>query len=331
MRRREFIGLLMGAAATWPVAARAQQLDQMRRLGVLLAFNENDPQPTAWLLRFKQALATLGWADGRNLRMDVRWAGDSVDRMRMFAKGLVDLQPDVILAFGTPVTAALQQETHTIPIVFVIVSDPVGEGFVASLSRPGGNITGFHNSEHAMGGKWVELLTQIAPGINRLAMIFNPDTAPGRGAYYMPEFGAAARLLKVDPISAPVHSLAEIETVITALGREPGGGFVVMPDFSLFIHRAPVILLAARNNVPAIYPWREVTTAGGLLSYGPDLEDIVRRAAPYVDRIFRGAKPSELPVQVPTKFELAINVKTAKALGLEVPATLLVRADDVIE
>lgn len=330
MRRREFIGVLGGAAA-WAVMARAQQPDRIRRVGVLMAFDENDTRAKRWLSRFTQGLSELGWTDGRNLRTDVRWAGDDVDRMRMFAKQIVALQPDVILAFGTPVTAALQRETRTIPIVFAIVSDPVGEGFVASLSHPGGNITGFHNSEELIGGKWLELLTQIAPRVKRATMIFNPDTAPGHGKYYMPDFEAAARSSNVTPIAAPVHSIAELEAVITDLGREPGGGFVAMADFFLFIHRAAMISLAARNNVPAVYPWREVATAGGLLSYGPDLEDIVRRAAPYVDRILHGANPAELPVQVPTKFDLVINLKTAKALGLTVAPAMLVSADEVIE
>jgi len=329
MRRREFITLLGGAAVAWPLAARAQPAG-LRHVCVLMAFEENDSRPKVWLSRFTQGLSELGWVDGRNLRMDVRWAGDNVDLMRMFAKQLVDLQPDVILALGTPVTAALQRETRTIPIVFAIVSDPVGDGFVASLPHPGGNITGFHYAEASIGGKWLELLTQIAPGINRAAMIFNPDTAPGHGKYYMPEFEAAARSLKVTPIATPVHNVAELETVITGLGREPGGGFVGMGDFFVFVHRASMISLAAQNNVPAVYAWREIAQAGGLLSYGPDLEDIIRRAAPYVDRILRGANPAELPVQVPTKFEMAVNVKTAKSLGLEVPTSILLRADEVI-
>ena len=331
MRRREFITLLGGAAVAWPLAARAQQDERMRKIGVLMAFDETDPRANAWLARFTRGLSELGWAPGHNLRIEVRWAGDNVDRMRMFAKELVGTQPDVILAFGTPVTAALKRETRTIPIVFAIVSDPVGEGFVASLSHPGGNITGFHNSEASIGGKWLELLKEIAPGVVRAAMIFNPDTAPGHGKYYMPDFEVSARSLKVEPISAPVRSVVELEKVITDLGREAGSGFVAMADFFLFINRETAISLAARNNVPAVYPWGDVVMAGGLLSYGPDLEDIVRRAAPYVDRILHGANPAELPVQVPTKFELAINVKTAKALGLTVPPTMLTRADEVIE
>jgi putative tryptophan/tyrosine transport system substrate-binding protein len=331
MRRRDFMKIIGSAAAAWPLATRAQQGQLTRRVGVLMAFNENDSRAKGWLSRFGKELSELGWVDGGNLRMFVRWARDDVDRMRLLAKELVGLQPDVILSFGTPVTAALQRETRTIPIVFAIVSDPVGEGFVASLSHPGGNITGFHNSEASIGGKWLELLTQIAPRVKRAAMIFNPDTAPGHGKYYMPDFETAARSLGVTPVAAPVHSLDELEAAISGLGGEPGGGFVAMADFFLLNHRTPMIAMAARRNVPAIYPWREVPTAGGLLSYGPDLEDIVRRAAPYVDRILRGANPADLPVQVPTKFEIVVNVKTAEALGLDVPYSILVRADEVIE
>ena len=330
MQRRQFITLIGGAAASWPLTALAQQGERARRVGVLMAFDERDARAKGWLSRFTQGLSELGWTEGRNLQMEVRWA-DSVDRMRMFAKELVELRPDVILSFGTPVTAALQRETRTIPIVFAIVSDPVGEGFVESLSHPGGNITGFHNSEASIGGKWLELLQQIAPGLKRAAMIFNPDTAPGHGKYYMPDFETAARSSQVTPIPAAVHSIADLEAVITDLGREPGGGFVATADFFLLNHRAQMIAAAAQNHVPAVYPWREAAAAGGLLSYGPDLEDIVRRAAPYVDRILHGAKPAELPVQLPTKFEMTVNVKTAKALGLTVPTSILLGADEVIE
>lgn len=330
MQRRQFITLIGGAAASWPLTALAQQGERARRVGVLMAFDERDARAKGWLSRFTQGLSELGWTEGRNLQMEVRWA-DSVDRMRMFAKELVELRPDVILSFGTPVTAALQRETRTIPIVFAIVSDPVGEGFVESLSHPGGNITGFHNSEASIGGKWLELLQQMAPGLKRAAMIFNPDTAPGHGKYYMPDFETAARSSQVTPIPAAVHSIADLEAVITDLGREPGGGFVATADFFLLNHRAQMIAAAAQNHVPAVYPWREAAAAGGLLSYGPDLEDIVRRAAPYVDRILHGAKPAELPVQLPTKFEMTVNVKTAKALGLTVPTSILLGADEVIE
>jgi putative tryptophan/tyrosine transport system substrate-binding protein len=331
MKRREFVGGLAGAAA-WPLVARAQQPDRMRRIGVLLGYDESDPEGKAELAGFTQGFAELGWIDGRNVRIDVRWAAGSVDRMRTFAKELVELQPRVIVANSTPATAALQRETRTIPIVFVVVSDPVGAGFVASLTRPGGNITGFINMEGPMGGKWLQLLTEIAPSVKRVAIMFNPDTAPGGGSYYLPSFEAAARSLKVAPIAAPVHSDAEIETVITALGREPVGGLVVMPDVFTLERRAPIILAAARNNVPADYPWSFVVAReGGLFSYGPDLVDIFHRSASYVDRILRGEKPAELPVQLPVKFKAAINLKTAKALGLTVPQSILLRVDEVIE
>jgi len=231
----------------------------------------------------------------------------------------------------SPATAALQRETRTIPIVFAGISDPVGAGFVAGLPRPGGNLTGFASTEPAMAGKWLELLTEIAPGVKRVAIMFNPDTAPGGGSYYLPRFEAAARSVKVAPIAAPVHNDPEIEAVITSLGREPGGGLVVTPDAFTQVHRAPIILLAARNNVPAVYPLSVFARDGGLLSYGPDNIDMFRRAAAYVNRILRGAKPADLPVQLPVKFEMAVNVKAAKALGLAVPPAILLRADEVIE
>jgi putative ABC transport system substrate-binding protein len=330
VKRRQFITLL-GSAAAWPLAAWAQQPSGMRRVGVLIAFDENDPEAKAYLSGFTQGLAALGWTNSRNLYMDVRWAAGNVDRMRMSAKELLDLQPDVILAHGTPATAAFQRETRTIPIVFASVSDPVGEGFVESLSRPGGNITGFISQEATMAGKWLELLTEIAPGVKRVAAMFNPDTAPSGGLYVLPAFRAAARSFKVAPIEAPIRSVAEIETILTSLEREPGGGLVVMPDTFVESHRGHIILLAARNNVPTVYPDSVWARDGGLLSYGPDRADIFRRSATYVDRILRGAKPAELPVQLPTKFVLAVNAKTAKALGLELPPMLLARADEVIE
>jgi putative ABC transport system substrate-binding protein len=330
MKRRAFITLL-GGAAVWPLAAGAQQPDRMRRVGVLMEWDENDPEAKVWLSGFMHALADLGWTDGRNVRIDVRWAASNVDRMRMLAKELVELHPDVILAGATPATRALQQETRTIPIVFTAVSDPVGDGFVAGLPRPGGNLTGFINLEASMGGKWLEAITEIVPGIGRAAIMFNPDTAPRRGLYYLPAFEAAARSLKVAPIAASVHSDAEIEAAIVSLGREPRGGLVVMPDGFMQVHRASIISLAARNNVPAVYQMSLFVRDGGLLSYGPDFRDMFRRAAPYVDRILRGAKPADLPVQVPVKFEMAINLKTAMTLGLAIPPNLLTRADEVIE
>jgi putative tryptophan/tyrosine transport system substrate-binding protein len=329
MRRRDFIAALGGAAA-WPMVARAQQPDRIRRIGVLTGFDENDREGKALLSAFIQGLSELGWIEGRNLRMDIRWAAGNVDRMRMLAKELVDLQFEIVLSSGTAVTTALRQETQTIPIVFTLVGDPVGDGLVSGLPRPGGNITGFTSQEAEMGGKWLELLTQIAPGVKRVAIMFNPDTAPRGRAYYR-SFEAAARSLKVEPIAAPVHSDADIETVMVSLGREPGGGLVVLPETFTNVHRARIISLAARNNVPAVYAISVLARDGGLLSYGPDYKDIFRRAALYVDRILRGAKPAELPVQLPTKFEMVLNAKTAKALGLTVPPSILLRADEVIE
>ena len=328
IRRREFIAALGGAAA-WPLAARAQQPgDRLRRIGVLMG-DENDPEGKLRYSAFTQALADLGWTDGRNVRVDVHWGRGDNNRIRALAQELVGLQPDIIVANATPATAALQRETRTILIVFVNVNDPVASGIVTRLDRPSGNVTGFGNNEALLGGKWLELLSEIAPGLKRAAIMFNPDTAPV--STYMPSLETAARSLKVVPIIAPVHSDGEIETSIIALGREPGGGLVVMPDVFTVTHRAPIILAAARNNVPAVYYQSAFARDGGLLSYGVDQADPWRRAATYVDRILRGAKPAELPVQLPTKFEMVVNLKTAKALGLAVPRLILLRADEVIE
>jgi putative ABC transport system substrate-binding protein len=328
MRRREFIAGLAGAAS-WPLAARAQRGDPVRRIGMLVPYDENDPVAKTRVSAFTQALADLGWTDGRNVRMDLRWAGGDINRIRALAQELVGLQPDIIVAGGTLAIAALQRETPTIPIVMTNVADPVGSGFVAALNRPGGNTTGFAVFETSLGGKLLELLLEIAPGLKRVAIMFNADTgAPLSGN--IASFETAARLLKVVPFIAPVHSDVEIETAINALGRERGVGLVVPPG-GMFVYRVPLILAAARNNVPAIYWLSDIVRDGGLLSYGVDLVDIWRRAATYVDRILRGAKPAELPVQLPTKFEMAVNLKTAKALGLAVPPSILVRADQVIE
>jgi len=327
MKRREFITLIGGAAA-WPVAGRAQQRDRVRRIGVLMAWEENDPVAKTYASAFTQALVDLGWTDGRNVRMDVRWAGADINRIRALAQDLVGLQPDIILAAGTPATVALQRETPTIPIVFASVSDPVASSIVERLDRPGGNVTGFATNEASLGGKWLELLSEIAPGLKRAAIMFNPDLAVSS---FMPSLEAAARSLKVTPIIAPVHSDVEIETAIIALGREPGGGLVVILDVFTAGHRASIISAAARNNVPAVYTLSYFARDGGLLSYGVDTVDISRRAASYVDRILRGEKPGDLPVQFPTKFEMVVNLKTAKALGLAVPPSILLRADEVIE
>jgi putative ABC transport system substrate-binding protein len=329
MRRREFIGLLGGAAA-WPLAARAQQLDVVRRIGVLTGFAESDREGQAFVAAFREGLQKLGWVEGRNIRIDYRWAALDTDLMQRFAKELVALQPDLILTQSTPAAAAMLQQTHTIPIVFAIVADPIGSGFVASFPQPGGNITGFVTMEPTMAGKWLELLKEIAPRVARVAMLFNPATAP-YAEYWLNPFKAAAASFAVQAIVAPVHDKSELESVVVAQAREPNGGLIVMPDTFTTGHRSEITSLAARYRLPAVYPYRVFAEFGGLLSYGDDLTDNFRRAASYADRILKGAKPSELPVQAPVKFELVINLKTAKALGLDVPAQLQQRADEVIE
>jgi putative ABC transport system substrate-binding protein len=329
LRRREFIAGLGGAAAAWPLAAGAQQGDRVRRIGVLTGLDENDPVWKPRFSAFTQALADLGWTIGRNVRMDLRWARGDISRVRALAPELVGLQPDIILTNATAAIVALQRETRTIPIVFASAADPVASGLVARLDRPGGNVTGFANLEATLGGKWLELFSEIAPGLKRAAIMFNPDLPAV--SVYLPSFETAARSLKVVPIIAPVHSDAEIETAIIALGREQGGGLVVMPDGFTTVHRAPIIMAAARNNVPAVSANTAFARDGGLLSYGVDPIDIYRRAAAYVDRILRGDKPGDLPVQFPTKFEMVVNLKTAKALGLAVPPSILLRATEVIE
>ena len=336
LRRREFITLLGGAAA-WPLVAGAQQGGRVRRIGVLVSGDENDPARKTYVSAFIQALAGLGWSDGRNLRMDFRWGGGGdINRIRALAQEVVGLHPDIILTSGTPETAAVQRETRTIPIVFAGLSDPVASGIVPRLNQPGGNTTGFAVLEASLAGKWLELLSEIAPGLKRAAILFNSDRfstlpAAALAPVYMPSFETAARSLKVELIIAPVHSDAEIETAIVALGRESGGGLVAMPDAFMVAHRASIISAAARNNVPAVYGLSEIARVGGLLSYGIDQVDIYRRAASYVDRILRGAKPGDLPVQFPTKFEMVVNLKTAKALGLAVSRSIRLRADEVIE
>jgi putative ABC transport system substrate-binding protein len=329
MNRREAITLLGGAAVAWPLAARAQQGDRVRRIGVLIPGDENDPSMKPRVSAFTQALADLGWTVGRNVRIDLRWGGADINRIRALAQELVGLQPDIILANSAAVTVALQRETRTIPIVFANVGDPVAVGIVERLDRPSGNITGFTNLEATLGGKWLELLSEITPGLKRAAIMFNPDTAPASA--YVPSLEAAARSLKVVPIIEHIYSDAEIEAAIIALGREPGGGIVVMPESFTVAHRTPIILAAARNNVPAVYSQSVFARDGGLLSYGVDQVDNWRRAASYVDRILRGAKPGDLPVQFPTKFEMVVNRKTAKALGLAIPPSIMLRADEVIE
>jgi ABC-type uncharacterized transport system substrate-binding protein len=328
VKRRTFIAGL-GSAAAWPLVARAQQGDRVRRIGVLWPTDEN-PEGKRRHSAFVQALADLGWTDGRNMRMDVRWYGDDSNPIRTLAQELVGLQPDIILTGTTLATAAVQRETRTIPIVFANVGDPVASAVVPRLDRPGGNATGFALFEPTLGGKWLELLSEIAPGLKRAAIMFNPDN-PAVSPYVL-SVETAARSLKIAPITAPVHDdVTEIETAIIALGREPGGGLVVIPNPFMNVHRAPIISAAARNNVPAVYPLSEFARDGGLLSYGVDTVDTFRRAATYVDRILRGEKPGDLPVQFPTKFEMVVNLKTAKALGLTIPETLVATADEVIQ
>jgi putative ABC transport system substrate-binding protein len=331
MNRREFITLLGGAAAAWPLLARAQQPDRMRRIGVLMAHAESDPEFRAYLAAFREGLQKLGWTERRNIRVDSRWGAlDDTDARQRSAKELVALQPDLILTQNTPPTASMLQQTRTIPVIFVIVADPIGSGFVESLARPGGNATGFTVMEPTMAGKWLELLKEVAPHVNRAAFLFNPATAPYVD-YYLNPFRAAAASFGVEVILAPVHDRSELESVVAAQARGPNSGLIVIPDGFLNVHRAEIILLATRYRLPAVYPWRFFAELGGLLSYGTEQRDQFRLAATYVDRVLRGAKPSELPVQAPVKFELVINLKTAKTLGLEVPATLLARADEVIE
>jgi putative ABC transport system substrate-binding protein len=330
MKRREFVTLLGGAAVVRPLTARAQQSGGIKRIGVLLTFAEGDPIGKAYVSEFLEGLQKLGWTEGRNFRIDTRWTNVNEETTQQFARELVALQPDLILSQGTPTTAALLQQTRSIPIIFGAVSDPVGSYLVASFARPGGNVTGFTNIEPAMAGKWMQLLKEIAPQVNRVVLLFNPVTAP-YSEYYLDPFKAAAASSAVEAIVAPVHDASELESSITALARERNGGLILMVDTFINNHRGQIISLAARYGLPAIYPFRFFTQMGGLLSYGSDPFDNFRRAAIYADRILKGAKPSELPVQTPVKFELAINLQTAKALGLDVSVGLQQRADAIIE
>jgi putative tryptophan/tyrosine transport system substrate-binding protein len=330
MRRRDFIALLSGAVAAWPLAARAQQGDRVRRINVLMAYAESDPEGQALVAAFREGLQNLGWTENRDIRIDTRWVAADVELMQRFAKEIVELQPDLVLTQNTPTTAAMLQQTRSIPIIFATASDPVGSGFVASFARPGGNVTGFIDMEASLAGKWLGLLKEIAPHVARVAFLFNPETAPF-AEYYLNTFRAAAPSFAVEAIAAPVHDASSLEAVIAAQAREPSGGLIVMPETFLNVHRAEVISLAARYRLPTVYPWRFYPKLGGLLSYGIDLPDNYRRAAINADRILKGAKPSELPVQAPVKLVLVINLQTAKALGVTVPQTLLVAADEVIE
>jgi ABC-type uncharacterized transport system substrate-binding protein len=330
MRRRKFIMLLGGSVFAWPLAAPAQQPEQLRRIGVLNLLAETDAEAQAQDAAFRKRLTDLGWVDGRNIRVDYRWGAGSVDRVRLFAKELVGLNPDVLVGITTPATAALQSETKTVPIVFAMVSDPLGSGFVASFAKPGGNITGFVNIEASLSGKWLELMHLIAPSVSRVALLFNPKTEP-YARYYLETFHAGAAALSVTAIEAPFHDAVEIESVMTNLGSNSDAGLVVMPGTGTSVHRELICALAARLRLPTIYPFRYFISSGGLLSYGIDSRDPLRGAASYVDRILHGATPRELPVQLPTKFELVINRKTAETLGITIPDGLLATADEVID
>jgi len=329
VNRRAFITLL-GSATAWPLAARAQQGDRMRRIGVLIVFSENDSSSQRRVAAFQQGLAKLGWTVGRNLQIDYRWAISDDERARAAAAELLALGPDVILANATTALAASQRATRAVPIVFIGVSEPIAQGFVASLAHPDGNITGFTNLEPSMSAKWLELLKEIAPGVTRVAVMFKPALSHAI-PLFQDSLKLAAPKFGVELIEAPVHDSAEIEAVLTRLGREPGGGLILLPDTFLASNLKLILEIAAHHQLPAIYPFRYFVGAGGLMSYGPDVDDQFRQAAGYVDRILRGEKPGDLPVQQPTKFEFVINLKTARALGLDVPPMLLARADEVIE
>jgi len=334
MRRREFIAGLGGAASAFLTArprwVRAQQGGPMKRVGVLSVFAENDTQQHLRIATFQSGLAKLGWADGRNVRIDTRWGGGDIDHLRAVAAELVGLRPDVLLANGTPALAALQQATRAIPIVFATVNDPVDGGFVASLARPGGNITGFIATEASLAGKWVDLLNGIAPGLGRAALLFNPDLASTAGEFFRHAEAAAARL-NVEMIAAAVRDERDVEEALAALARLQNGGLLVNADAFTLHHRQQIIDLATQHRLPAIYSSRSYAMDGGLMSYGIDPIDPYRQAASYVDRILRGEKPADLPVQAPTRFELVINLRTARAMGLDVSRDMLSIADEVIE
>jgi putative ABC transport system substrate-binding protein len=328
MKRREFITLLGGAAFAWPLAARAQQAERVRRIGVLMYLAARDAEAQARLAAFVQALRQLGWSEGRNLRIDTRWA--TADDVRRHAAELVALAPDVLLAgTGTPTVPPLLEATRTVPIVFVTVIDPVGSGFVANLAQPGGNATGFTIYEYSMSGKWLELLKEIAPRVTRAAVLRDPAVASGTGQFGAVQIVAPSLGVELTPVD--VRDAGEIERAVTAFARRENGGLIVTGSALAIVHRELIITLAARYKLPAVFPVRFYVAGGGLISYGPDLVDQYRRAAGYVDRILKGEKPADLPVQAPTKYELVINLKTAKALGLDLPATVLARADEVIE
>jgi putative tryptophan/tyrosine transport system substrate-binding protein len=329
MQRRQFIAGI-GSAAAWTLAARAQPDEQVRRIGALMSLAERDPQGAARVAAFREALAALGWTEGRNMRIDFRWAGGDIQRARTFASELIGLQPDVLLASGTPELAALRQAARTIPIVFHGVTDPVGQGFVASLLQPGGNITGFTNIEPSLAGKWVQVLKLVAPGLQRAAYLFNPETAPFAGQMFRGADAAAGPLM-IRLTAAAVRDDAEVEKALSSLAAVPNSGFILNPEVFMANHRERIIALAIRHRLPAIYPFRNYAVDGGLIAYGVDLIEPFREAATYIDKILRGTKPADLPVRMPTKYDLVVNLKTAKAMSFDVPADMLSIANEVIE
>jgi putative ABC transport system substrate-binding protein len=331
MKRRDFIGILGGAALTWPLVARGQQAGPLRHVGVLMSAVENDAGGLMEAGALRRGLSDLGWVEERNIHLEFRWPGGDIARVEALARELVALKPDALLARSTPTTAALKRETGTIPIVFVAITEPVEQGFVQTLARPGGNITGFTNFESTVGGKWLQLLKEVDPRIVRVAVIYNPETAPFAGLF-LSSVQAAAPGLGVQAAAMPVQTEAEIESAMMAFGRQPGGGLVAIPDSFTGQHRDLIITLAVRNRLPTLYGANTVSTpSGGLIGYAVDTRDLMQRAAGYIDRILKGAKPAELPVQQPAKFQLSINLKTAKALGLIIPDSFLLQADEVIE
>jgi putative tryptophan/tyrosine transport system substrate-binding protein len=329
MKRREFISLLGGAAAAWPLTARAQQAERMRRIGVLMNLAADDPEGQARIAAFHQGLQEWGWTIGRNVRIDIRWETGDADRIRRYAAELVALAPEVILASASAAMTAVQQTSRTVPIVFVNIVDPVGAGYVASLARPGGNATGFTPFEYGLSGKWLELLKQIAPGVTRAAVLRDSTVGSGIGQYAIIQAVAPSLGVELRPIE--VRDTSEIERAIVAFARVPNGGLIIVGTPSAPVQRDLIIALAARHRLPAVYPFAYFTRNGGLISYGPDTVDPYRHAAGYVDHILKGEKPGDLPVQAPTKYNLVINLSTAKALGLEIPSSVLARADEVIE
>ncbi len=332
MRRRDFLGVIAGSSAAWPLAARAQQPARLRRIGLVTGMQETDPQGRLNLSALQKGLRERGLNDGQNLQLDIRFGMNDAEKIRAAVTSILANSPEVIVAHGTSIAGALRQQTQTVPVVFTVVSDPVGSGFVQSFSRPGGNLTGFTNFlEPSLAAKWVELLKEIAPGVSRVGILYNPQLAAGGGLYFAQPVEASAVALGVKPIRLPVQTSADVEQVIDKFAQEPGGGLISPPDSTILAHRDLILELTARHMVPAVYPYRFFLTSGGLMSYGMDYADVFRRAAEYVDRILKGENPAELPVQAPTKFELVINLKTVKALGLTVPPTLLARADEVID